>query len=263
MAAELAPVEQVATKERTSRVYQLLGAIKASGLIGRSVSAQEMRMLQRFQEEKGHEELGFTRFDDFLDQSPDAPMTYRQYNERIKVLNIEGDETFELMNSLRIPISKRRLLGKGEVEVEGKEIRVGEQAFNLDDTGAVIEAFRVLAQTSAEKERTIGRQKKQLDQGQKDFDALKRSAIFANPHDTTSGQALLQFSGAARHLEQVLEDAPAEERQAIQDAIFDVLTHTQLTISAALGLASKEEIKSATSDEIGLQDDELPEEVER
>src|SRR5947209_18364001 len=72
-----------------SDAFQLLGAIRAMGRLGQSITAQTFRALIAFREEKGHEAVGFNRFDDFLENHPDSPMTKHQFYDRLAAIERE------------------------------------------------------------------------------------------------------------------------------------------------------------------------------
>ena len=75
-----------AEKERS---LIMIGAVGAVNHIASTLTAQTMRGLQTIRDEKIFESLGFSRFDDFLNESEYSPMSYRQFIDREKLLENE------------------------------------------------------------------------------------------------------------------------------------------------------------------------------
>ncbi|MBK8810677.1 MAG: hypothetical protein IPN69_08085 [Acidobacteria bacterium] len=119
-AAAEARINETITDAGAKRDQNLLklGAVGAVGRLAQHLNAQTIRALQHVRDEKMFDSLGFTRFDDFLNDSEISPMTYRQFNDREKLLLQEGDQLFDLMTSLKLSVKQRRLLGSGNVEVD-------------------------------------------------------------------------------------------------------------------------------------------------
>ena len=95
---------------RATDAFQLLGAAKAAILISRSVSAEAIRTIQAIRDNEYYLDYGSKTFDEFLDKHPESPMSYYQFHQREQLLTKEGDLTFQLLNTLRIPAAKRKML---------------------------------------------------------------------------------------------------------------------------------------------------------
>lgn len=132
-------------RKQTTQAHEMFGAIRAVHNLGKMLSAQSLHALQMFQQQKGHEEYGFSSFDEFLDGYENSPMTKNQYYDRIKLLKKEGDATFDLLNSLKISARDRKLLTTGAIQIEGDEVIIGESRANLFDTRAIKELVKELA----------------------------------------------------------------------------------------------------------------------
>src|SRR5436190_5540199 len=80
-------LQQKLTDSAALNAMYVLGRIKQTGHLAGAIfsnlAAQEIRALEYFQKEKLHEALGFDTFNDFLDESEYAPVTKRQYYDRL------------------------------------------------------------------------------------------------------------------------------------------------------------------------------------
>ena len=136
-------VEQAAaatTSVKNDEALMYLGGIGAIKSLADKLSSQTVRALEAFGESKGYEALGFATFADFLNESPYSPMKKSVYYERLSALEAEGDGTYNLLNNLGVPLSKRKLLTDGTVQVEGDMLVVGAERIPLHDRRRVVEA---------------------------------------------------------------------------------------------------------------------------
>ncbi len=237
---EAATVRNLQAAGREAAIFetgQLLGAIRATQNLGRHISSQSFRALMLFRDEKGHEALGFERFDDFLNNHPDAPMTKHQFYERLSALEREGDAAFDLLNSLRIPIAARKQIGNGQVRIEGETVVVGledkEVAIPISDRAKVTEVLRELAAKTAEQRRTIERGKTEVTKLKKKLDTAKQSGATGNsPFD----HALLNLLGAFTALISEVENLSPDEIEERRSTMFIQLTNQRLRLEEAFGL---------------------------
>lgn len=240
---------EAANKDNASiRLWQTMGAHKLANQIVASLGAQSVRALEMVRDEKLYLAAGHDTFDGFLDRHPESPMSYEAFRRRANILNNEGDIAFDLLNSLNVPLSQRKLLA-GQIEVTENEIKIGDDVVRLDDGPRIVELISKLHKKDQEQQRTIERKDKKLAQGEKDFAALKRRAIIANPDGTETGQAVLTLAGAFKLLEDKLEAAPDEEKAALRDPIFQLLSSKQLDLSVALGIVKRDEIPGSNGHE--------------
>ena len=228
---------QAAGREATIfETGQLLGAIRATQNLGRHISAQSFRALILFRDEKGHEALGFERFDDFLNNHPDAPMTKHQFYERLSALEREGDAAFDLLNSLKIPASLRKQIGDGQIKIQGEMVIVGvedkEVEIPINDRARVTEVLRELASTSATQRRTIERGQKEVTSLKKKLDTAKQSG--------TSGispfnQAAATLLGAFTALTAEAEKLPEDQREEKLNSILPLIATQRMRLEEAFG----------------------------
>lgn len=149
--------------ERDSALL-FLGGMRAADRIAAALSAQVMSNLIAFEREKMHEACGFTRFAEFLDRSPYSPMTKHQFYKRREVFEREGEQVFDLMNEIGLPLARRKLLGRGQVRVEGETIVVqdgdDEISIELADRARILETLSALADANAEKANALSAARK-------------------------------------------------------------------------------------------------------
>lgn len=154
-------------ERRRDETLILLGGIKAADRISSALGAETMRALIRFQNEERYKRLGFDNFVGFLNNYESSPMTKNQFYDRKALLEKEGDATFDLLNSVSMPVSKRRLLGKGNIQIEGETVIIrdgdgGEHEIELRDRTRLLETLTALADANADKSATLDKQKTKL-----------------------------------------------------------------------------------------------------
>ncbi len=201
-------VEQRQAEDSLIELGMGIGAIRTLNAIVTAASSKAIHTLQIIRDNRLYEQVGFTRFDDFLDQSPHSPMNYAKFNRYEKTLEAEGEVAFDTLNAMGVPLSTRKLLSSGSVKVEADEIVVGEERARLDDPARITEIIRSLATKSAEQTRTIERGKADVLKLKKKVDQAKKSgSSFPSSFD----QALLNLLGAFTLLLNEAEQLPAHE----------------------------------------------------
>jgi hypothetical protein len=158
--------------EPRERALLFLGGMRAADRIASALSAQVMANLIAFEKEKLHEQMGYKRFVEFLDHSPYSPMTKHQFYKRREIFDREGEQVFDLMNDIGLPLARRKMLGRGTVRVEGETVFVNdgsdeEVSIELGNRARILETLSALADANAEKAR-------RLERGMEDYERLKR-----------------------------------------------------------------------------------------
>jgi hypothetical protein len=163
--------EQQTEEQRHNQFWQMIGGVKVADALTHHLTSQMLRTLEVIKEEKLYLAAGYKTFDQFLDKAPESPMRHDTYLRRARLLEAEGDELFDAFNSIGLSYSKRRLLGKGAVEIDGNEIVVRddkeEMRLPLNNQTELLSALSRLADKSNEKSRTIERGKKELERKDK------------------------------------------------------------------------------------------------
>jgi hypothetical protein len=119
---------QVMNAEQSDQIHMLgilQGAKQVANGLQKLVSAQVINTLDAFQKEEKYKALGFDTFVDFLNNSPYAPMKKDEYYDRKALLDKEGESTYDALNSLNLPVYRRKALAAGAIRVEGEMVLIG------------------------------------------------------------------------------------------------------------------------------------------
>lgn len=135
-------------------------------------------------------------------------MTKHEFYKRKEIFEAEGEKVFDLLNEVGMPLSKRRLLGKGNIQLDGETVIVldretGEEiSIELTNKSRLLETLTALADANADKS-------KKLEKGKDDNDRLKRKLTD-------------------------MEDALSSERQSPSAADRDEIEITYLLVGSTL-----------------------------
>lgn len=168
-------LEQAATleleKQSLIQAAEFVGATRLINRLSGDLALQTMQALEVFQTNKMYEQYGFKSFADFLDKCPSSPMTKNQYYDRKKLLDQEGEEAFNLLNSLNVAAKHRKLLTAGDIVLDGDQLIVGNKAVAINDAKAVrkaiaqaVQRFETIEAKSAKAEKEIEKLKKQVEE---------------------------------------------------------------------------------------------------
>lgn len=225
---------------------KLVGAITAGQSITESLGSQTIRGLQRIRDKELFKCDGFTRFDYWLDRSPDAPMNYDKFNRLEKALKNQGDVLFDFLDTVAFPFSKRRLLGKGDVRIEGKNlvVKLGEEEISvpLANQSRTITLLSRVVDRNNELERSDKLKKEQFKSLKKKLEAEKAPPPLNSITNDFFG-TLLTFTGACAMMVAEAEKLSPEEKIAIRQQVFETIGLHTLRIDEALGLEAPESVK--------------------
>lgn len=245
------------------RAAVAIGVIGAFEKIANVLSAESIRALIQFQESKMHESLGFDRFENFLNESPYAPMTKNQFYDRKKLLETEGDSLYDLLNNVGIPVSKRKLLASGQtsISIEGNEIIVGEERADLSDLPTIKSLIRELATDNQKmsdeqksKDKKIEDLQSRVKTGQSEYEEIRRAMDAANS-GTPYERALMKTISAMLNLTLEAGKLTLVETQTRGKADIELLWNQMLNVRAALQQEDYAFIENANTD--------LPESVKK
>jgi hypothetical protein len=230
-------MENLQPTDSRERALLFLGGMRAADRISAALSAQVMANLIAFEKERMHESMGYTRFAEFLDRSPYSPMTKHQFYKRREIFEREGEQVFDLMNDIGLPLARRKLLGRGAVRLEGETVIVldGEEevTIEINDRARILETLSALADANAEKAR-------RLEVGREDYERLKRrmaeEAPAAIPHDRDELERVgLTATAMLSALAALLIDAPEERREYFLNNNLGLLAAQYRRVNEALG----------------------------
>lgn len=232
-AVESAAVTQTEVEKEEALVY--LGGIGAISNLADKLSAQAIRALEVFEQSKGYKALGYDTFKDFLNESRYSPVSKNQYYDRLGALTQEGDAAYDLLNSLKVPISKRKQLPAGAVRVEDDTLILGEQRIPLDDRRRVVDAITALAESNEEKARKIEKGTEQHKKLKQERDELKKRGAASGALDEYDA-TLVQLLGLYANLVSLAFELPDTVRLEKRDYTFARLADQRLQLEEALGV---------------------------
>lgn len=213
------------------RAMFVLGGVTVAKRAAKSFDTEAIKTLIRFQEEKMHEDLGYSTFVDFLNESEFAPLTKAQFYEGKALLEKEGEDLFDLMTDLGISIRKRKLLGKGNVELAGDKLIVhdGDEITEIPitDKSSILDAIASLADANADKSIKLQRQAERIEKHDAekrelydDLDRIKASKlseVAATPHMN----ARVELGIAFRKLTEAADNLSPIEKDQFRDGVFE------------------------------------------
>jgi len=250
-----AKLETSQEQRRAIQAAELLGGIKTANAIARAfadtVTSQSFRALQQFRDTKAYEAYGFTRFDDFLNDSDFSPMTKHEFYNREALIEKEGDQVFDVLNGLQLSLKARKQLGTGSLKIEGNEVVIGDERIPVSDSARVKEVIKNLAEKTSEQARTIERGKKELTSVKKERDTYKSGAKF-QAGGTPFEQAQLSLLAAFHSLTSEARKLPDEQLEAVRHNTLALISEQRTQLEEALGLAAphlRDASASAVSDD--------------
>jgi hypothetical protein len=228
--------------ESARRAYFVAGAISAAEKISTAISAESIRTLERFAGEKHYESLGFNSLREFLDKSEYSPMTFHQYYDRKQLLEREGEQVFDLFSGLGIPISRRKKLARGVVEIDGDEIIIhhdsGDERIPVSNRTAIMHTIATLADAVAVKSNELERQQRALRQAEEtarrayaEADHAKASS-FADDHSIALAELLSSF----KRLETIARSLPKTVCTSRSMKVFEAVAAAYSSLRDAYGL---------------------------
>ena len=237
---ELLSVES--KEKRRQQALMFLGGIHTVGRISKALGSQEMRALETFQIQELYLDLGFENFVDFLNDDL-SPITKNQYYDRIKILKSEGDQVFDLLNNAGISVSKRKLLGRGHIQVEGEKLIIlgdngDETEIEFKDRSRILETLSALADANAHKSIKIEREKKEAQrlrgvvgdlQKQVETERAALQADSLDPHSV----ALLNLISAFQLLKTEAENLTLVEKEQFAPRTFETIARQLDALSVA------------------------------
>lgn len=229
-----------------AEAFFLLGRIRQNETIHQAISAnlgaQSIRVLEHFFDEKGHEVLGYPNLVDFLDRSEYAPMSKRQYYDRLRLIREHGDEIYDLLTSSGISVRAQKTLGTGELSIKNDTLYVGDREVAVADTGIIKEVLnelfdekRRLTNETARQEAKIKDLSSKVQTGTDEVNQLRRSLDAINENSTFENALM----GAVQSLLTLATEVKAlslEERMDRAEADLRTIAEQYFQIRDAYGL---------------------------
>lgn len=200
-------------------IYEVIGAAKVINRLTTSLTSQLLLTLKRFQENESYKAYGCDTWVQFLKEHPELDLSKNQYYDRIKVLEAEGAEVFDLLTQMNIPLSTRKQLTSGSIALEGNELLIGEQRVPVDDTKKVKRAISQIAEQMERLETKAAKSEKEVEklkQKLEDAKAIAREAAASVPfNDNTdpANQAYMRVVASLTELTRALAEMDGDEAE--------------------------------------------------
>jgi hypothetical protein len=219
---------------------EMFGAVRFADALSRNLAAQTIRGLEAIQKNEGYKSYGFETFDEFLDNCPIPDMSKSKYYERRKVLELEGDEVFSVLSAFKVPISTRKLIGEGQIQIDGDQLIIGDQRADLTDMPTVKDLIKELAnenrtlnEKGEKKDKEIDSLKEKLNTGAAEYEELRR-AMDAQNDGTPYERALSKAISALINLALEAKKLPLVESQNRGRGDVEALWKQMLLVRHAL-----------------------------
>lgn len=163
------------TNEQNDVVFflgKLQGAKQVTQGLMRLISAQVVGALEQLQQEEKYKLFGHETFVDFLNNSPYSPMKKDEYYDRKALLEKEGETTYDALNSLNLPVYRRKALPPGTVRIEGEFVVVAweegeEERIPITESKRVKQVVKALTDANVAKEEALTATQKRLERMEK------------------------------------------------------------------------------------------------
>jgi len=201
------------------RLIEFIGGAKVINKLTAALSSQLLLSLKQFQETEGYRAYGCKTWVQFLKEHPELDLSKSQYYDRLKVLESEGSDVFDLLTQMNVPLSARKQLTSGSIALDGNELVIGEQRVPVDDAKKVKRAISQIAEqmerleTKAEK---ATKETEKLKQKLEDAKAIAREAAALVPfNDNTdpANQAYMRVVASLTELTRALSEMDGDEAE--------------------------------------------------
>ena len=230
-----------ASDPQTAEVWMKLGAIRAVDSIASSLSSQTIRNLQQIRDQELFRLIGYSKFKEFM-ESEHAPINYAKFNRLEGAIEREGDELFDYLQAIDAPMSKRKLLGKGDVSIEGKEIVAHVEGEDeeirvpLTNTGRLLSVLSRVVEQRNEQARKIKRGEQQVKSLKSRVEELEQGGQNGSAGQGGYFDAVLNLIGSFSLLANEIEKLPEAQRAEVREQFFDTVGENMKRVDEAFGL---------------------------
>lgn len=244
-------------------IIEFIGGAKVISKLTAALNSQLLIGLKQFQEQEGYRAYNCQTWVQFLKEHPELDLSKNQYYDRIKLLENEGAELFDLLTSMNVPLSARKQLSSGAIVIDGNELLIGEQRIPVDDAKKVKRAISQIAEQMERLESKAAKSDKEVEKLKgrlEDAKAAAREAAASVPfNDNTdpANQAYMRVVASltelTRHLSEMDSDE-AESRLANYRPGISQSVETCFTFSAATSPTRR---PNQLNNNTGLSNDDL------
>ncbi len=213
-------------------LYFQLGGLDAIDAITTNLMSALIRSYQQIRDNQTYRAAGYQRFDEFLDNHPRSRMSYKRFNYIEGIYKNLGPEPFDLLSGSGLSMRQMKQIGKGNVEIDGDKVLVhfdGEvvEEFNINNRREWMQSLKALADSHAEKNIKLARQKEQIekhgDEKRKLYDDIDRikAAKIAETASQPHMVARVELGIAFRKLTEAARDLSPIEREQFRDSVLE------------------------------------------
>lgn len=242
MQTQLAKSERsVARDESVAKAWKFMGSVTTLQTMSQNLAemfaAEAIRGLEQIEEQELFLYMGFDTFTDLL-QSDHCFIGKSAYYERRELLHKEGEQLYDVFNGLEISLRKRKLLGKGSLEIDENDLiftETGERVA-LTDRKRLLEILAIAVDANVEKTAKI-------EKGEADFNREReRRLALEDGLVATNGSAIpdldkahMVASGAVAALADEISRLDARDAQQYLDGPMNLLAIQYQRVQDELG----------------------------
>lgn len=256
-------------QQKMVAAIEMVGAIGAIERLADALSAQAIQAWEQFQINEGYKVYSCNTWVEFLEKHPRLGLTKAKYYERKKLLESEGAEAYDLLNSLKVPANLRKQLTAGNLQLAGNELIVGDQHVPINDAKKVKQALTLVIEQMERVEAKAARTDKENEKLKTKLDdakALAREAASAVPfNDNTdpANQAYMRVVASLTELTRELSEMDTDEaegrlasyRPGISQAVEACFTFSAATSPTRRPNQPKTDIGLSSDDLADLMED--------
>lgn len=230
-----ATVSESAATDAFNDLCFVLGGLDAINTIATNLTSGLIIKLQQIRDTHGYRAAGYTRFDQFMDNFPRSPMSYKRFNYIENVFKNLGADVFDLTSPSGLSMRQLKLIGKGNVEIDNGMVRVrtedGSVEIEISNRRQWLESLTALADANADKSIKLERQKEKIDKHTEkvrelynEIDQVKASKaaeIGQDPHSLALAQLCFAFAA----LREAAAELPLMDRAARKDNVLEIIAN--------------------------------------
>lgn len=239
MQTQLAKSERsVARDESVAKAWKFMGSVTTLQTMSQNLAemfaAEAIRGLEQIEEQELFLYMGFDTFTDLL-QSDHCFIGKSAYYERRELLHKEGEQLYDVFNGLEISLRKRKLLGKGSLEIDENDLiftETGERVA-LTDRKRLLEILAIAVDANVEKTAKI-------EKGEADIRRLREKLFDAETESSPRSaipdldKAHMVASGAVAALADEISRLDARDAQQYLDGPMNLLAIQYQRLNDAL-----------------------------
>lgn len=231
------------------RAFEALGAVKALQAITNFLSSQAILGLKNIEESGAYKDYGCDNFAEFLDRY--SPIKKTAFYDRWNLLQKEG-AAFDVLTQIGVSIRDRKLLGRGEVGIEGDEIIIKGERVNISEKDQIKTIIATLTQKVNDQDAKISKGEKTVKDLKTRLSDAEREARENSRRLATWEERLTEAQVSIGNLALALgaPDISIEDRREHARLILEGLGQQMVRVHRALGLHSDEEQQNHAIDEL-------------